>query len=324
MINFDAQGRISQWIDIDNNQMTFNYTGDHLTTVTDAFGRTLSLSYVNNRLDTVTDSTGRGISYGYDASGNLTTYTDPEQKVWGYGYDANHRLRTLTNPLNITTATNTYDLLGRVSTQMTPREDANGTTYNAVYNYFFSGTRNVEQDPEGNLAIYYFDKRGRAAGEEDALGDKTSRRHDGQSHVIQTTGPRNFSTSFTYDGSNNLISTTNARNEQSKKVYDAQFHLTDTYDPLNNHIHYDYYADHHLWKTTTSPESGLTLTTEKSYYANGLLQTLTDARQTPTTAIYGQYGNPVSRRTGAHPKINYTYDVLGRMTRLVDQEGGGH
>jgi YD repeat-containing protein len=172
-IDFDTKRRISDFTDIDNNTIAFNYnpSDNTLSTIQDNFGHSLTLTYTGGRISSISDSAGRLVSYGY-TSDNLTSYTDPELKVWGFGYDTdnNHLLTSLTNPLTITTVTNVYDTLNRMKTQTVPRKDGTGNVYNVTYNFYFSGFMNMEEDPDGNIITYYFDKKGRLIGEENALG----------------------------------------------------------------------------------------------------------------------------------------------------------
>ena len=63
----------------------------------------------------------------------------------------------ITDPLDQVTIINFYNSLGRVDTQWAPRQGGGI----AVYNYYFSGFRNAEEDPEGNQTVYYFDDKGR-------------------------------------------------------------------------------------------------------------------------------------------------------------------
>jgi YD repeat-containing protein len=103
------------------------------------------------------------------------------------------------NSLTITTASNIYDSLGRVKTQTVPRQT--GTT---VYDFYFSGFRNLEKDEQGNETIYYFDERGRSTGAENALGHKSRKAYDGQDHLVEVMDPRLNTTLFQYDGAHNL------------------------------------------------------------------------------------------------------------------------
>jgi RHS repeat-associated protein len=316
-MNFDAGMRITQLIDADANPLTFTYTGNNLTTVRDAFNRTFTLAYTNGRLSSVTDSTNRIAQYGYNANGELNSYTDPENKPWGFGYDlaGNHRMTTLTNPLTITTATNGYDSLGRVMTQTVPRQGPPGTT--ATYNFYFSGFRNVEEDPVGHTTTYYYDDKRREYALENALGQKSTKQFDGQNHTVLATDPRLNSISYSYDGNNNLATTTNALLNPTTFVYAPQYYrLTDINDTLLHNTHFEYNATHH--RTLTRDNLGNTF--QATYNGpKGLKDTATDGRTTQTVFTYDNFGNPQTAKTAAHPSITYVYDPIGRMTSLTDQ-----
>ncbi|HEY6872713.1 MAG TPA: RHS repeat-associated core domain-containing protein [Geobacteraceae bacterium] len=311
--DFDGSRRITQLSDADGNALSFVYSGNNLSTVRDAFSRTLTLTYnTDGLLGTVTDSTGRVVRYGY-TNGDMTSYTDPESKVWGYGYN-NHRITTLTNPLTITTATNIYDSLGRVMNQTVPRQGAPGTT--ATYNFYFSGFRNVEEDPAGHTTTYYYDDKKREYAKEDALGQKRTKQFDGQNHVILATDPRSYSTSYIYDSQHNVTKITNALLYDTNFVYDPQFHLTDINDTMLHNTHFGYNAAYHL----TLSRDNLGNTFQASYNGpKGLKDTATDGRSTITTFTYDSFGNPATKTTASHPAITYVYDSIGRMISLTDQ-----
>jgi len=308
-MNFNSDKKISQAVDVDGNSATFTYNADKtLQKVTDAFGRTLTLTYTSGNITSIADSASpvRTVSYSYDANNNLTGYTDAEGKLWQYGYDTSHRMTTLKNPLNITTATNVYDSLDRVKTQTVPRQGGGTVTYN----FYFSGYRNQEEDPNGKAITYYYDKKGREYATEDALGNKTTKTYDGQDHVIKVVDPRENETTYQYDGNNNLKIITNALNYLFENIYDTQypFKLTDKKDALNHYTHYNYDSEYHLLDVTDAE----TNKAESAYYANGFKQTVKDPRLTVTTFTYDTYGNPLSSQTAAHPAITYAYDTIGR------------
>jgi len=179
-MNFNSDKKISSIVDADGNTATFEYNEDKtLNTVTDEFGRYIKLNYTSGKITSVSDFASgsatpmRTVSYSYDTTNNnLTGYTDAEGKQWGYGYStpSNHLMTTLTNPLSITTATNTYDSLGRVETQTVPRQGGGAVTYN----FYFSGYRNQEEDPNGKTITYYYDKKGRAICDRRRLGQQNN------------------------------------------------------------------------------------------------------------------------------------------------------
>jgi RHS repeat-associated protein len=313
-ILFNTTNQVSRITDADGNQVNFTYASGVLTGVADGFGHSFTFNYTGDLLTSVSDSAGRNVIYGYDTDSNLITYTDPENKVWTYGYDGSHRILTLRNPLNITTVTNEYDSFGRVTTQTVPRQ-----TGSATYNLYYSGYRNIEEDPLGNQTVYHYDEKKRLIAVEDALGDSRVMIHDGQNHVIARTDPRGNTTSYEYDGDNNLTRTMDALSNPTLNTYDSQHRLTDVTDPLNHTVHHDYDSKHHPIRTTTYPSPGQSIETSRTYHANGLVNTATDGKGVVTTFTYDTYGNPATSRTGTHPAVNYGYDSIGRMTSLTDQ-----
>jgi len=324
-VNFNSDNKVSQIVDIDGNTITFTYTGTSpdtvLSTVTDAFSRTLTFSSSSGRINSVTDSSSpaRSVSYGYDANNNLTSYTDPEGKAWSYLYadPTNHRMTGLRNPLNVTMATNAYDALGKVTTQTVPRQS--GT--NAVYNFYFSGFINSEEDPDGNRITYYYDQKGREYARKDALGNLISKAFDGQDHAVSITDPRAHTTDYLYDGNHNLTRITDALSYQTNNTYEssAPYRLTDTTDPLSHTTSFAYNSHNHLLSTSVYPSQGVTITNSATYYTNGFRNTATDGRSITSTFTYDAYGNPARTYTASHPAITYTYDTIGRMTELKNQ-----
>jgi len=315
------QAQASSIEDVERNTLTFTYSGNYLTRVTDKFSRTIDLAYDSaTRVHTVTDSTGRSVQYDYDANNDLTAYHDAEGKIWQYGY-TDHRMTTLINPLGITTAANEYDSNGRVMTQTVPRQSPPGMTTptTATYNLYFSGFRNVEEDSSGNTTTYYFDHKGREFMVEDALGRRNSRLFDGQNNIVQSMDALNNITSYIYDGNNNLTQVTDPFNNTTVNTYaeTTPFLLAQTADPLNHTSFYTYNAHNQL----TGVQNGAGDLNYASYYSNGFKDTSVDGRGTRSEFTHDDYGNPKTATTASHPAITYGYDALGRMTSLTDQLG---
>ena len=313
-LDFDGRNLLTQIADIDGNQMTLTYDADdQLTTVRDSVGRSLTLEYTDGKITTVTDSEGRSVSYGYCEFDNLMRYTDTAGKTWGFEYDGQHQMTKLTNPLGIITAINTYDALGRVDTQNTPRQGGNG----GLYKFYFSGYRNIEEDPYERQMIYYFDHKGRNVALENEQGIAGTKTYDGQNHLIEVTDARNNTSKFAYDAHHNLIETENALGHKITRTYDEHHRLKTMTDALENTTQLAYDGKHHLTQITDP----LFNTTELTYYPDGTLKTMTDGRGAITTVTYDRYKNPITTQTGAHLAAQTTFDRIGRMLDLTDQEG---
>ncbi len=317
MIDFNSDNTIHSWTDADGNSMSFTYASGKLNTVTDSKSRTLTLAYTGDYLTKVTDSTSRYVGYT-QTSGNLTTFTDAEQKSWGYGYDpgTGHRIITVSDPLGLILATNTYDSLNDVDTQTYPRYG--GSTIE--FKYYFSGLRNVEEDPEGDQTVYFLDRAGRTTAVQDALGNAQATVFDGQNHPVKTIDPRGNQTQYSYDGMQNLQFVTNALNQQTENVYDPKNRLQDTYDPLRHVTHFEYSTTNHLLLTRDALGNEFKSTYNTANPGRGLPKDSTDALNIKTTYTYDIYGNPDHTQVAAHPIVDQGYDAIGRRTQLIDQE----
>jgi RHS repeat-associated protein len=323
-MNFNADKKISELKDADGNTISFAYNADkNLASVKDAVGRSLTFSYSNGRIATVSDSAGRTVTYSYDSKDNLTGHTDPEGNTWSYVYDADHRITTLKNPLNITTATNTYDLLGRVNSQSSPRQGG----VNVAYPLFFSGYWNMEAAPVPGesdsyyLTTFHYDDKKREWAHLDTTGFWRTKTYDGQDHVVWATDAllsgRNKGTGYTYDANHNLLRTTDALGYSVNNAYDDRFRRIGTTDPQGNRTSFTYDDRHHLLQARDPLGNTITAT----YLSSGLKGTATDGRGTATAMTYDAYYNPWTTKTGDHPELTYTYDSIGRLTSLTDQEG---
>ncbi len=317
VINFNSDKKISTWTDVDGNMMSFTYdatASKKLISILDGTNRTLTLNYTNDYLTSVTDSASPARTVRYSqTNGNLTSFTDAESKVWSYGYDTSgHRLLTVRDPLGNVLATNTYDGLNDVATQIFPRQGGGTVTFN----YYFSGFRNVEADPDNHQTVYFLDRQGRTNAVQDQLGNLQNTTFDGHNQVVKSVDPLGHATLFSYDGHNNLRFTTNALNMQTENVYDSLYHLTDTFDQLRHQTHYTYNATHHP-TSTTDAMGNYFLTT----WQNILPINSTDGRGTVTTYTYDSYGNPNTTKVAAHTLVDQNYDAIGRRISLADQAG---
>ncbi len=313
---FNPDGTIDSWINADGKGLAFGYdTSTNLQSVTDFYGRSLTLSYTNGLVASVSDSAGRSIFYQY-ADDNLTTYTDPESHDWNFGYaDTNnpHLLSTLQDPLLQTTASNTYNRLGQVDVQR------NGAGQD--WEMFFTGVRGIEQDPEGGLMQYHFDGRGREVSTEDELHNISYTFYDGEGLLDLSIDPKFNITRHKYDGHQNLTNRTDALDQEWSYEYDAEQRLIAQTDPLGQIIHYEYDAAHHLVRIL-EPLGKETL---RTYYTSGthqgLLHTLTDANGNMTTYTYDSFGNPDTVASLDAGIVDFDYNARGERVKTTDALG---
>jgi len=307
---FNTNGTINAWQDANSNKVSFSYDANaNLTGVTNnSFGYSLALRYnAAGLLTNVADNAGRFVSYAYSGS-NLTVVSDAAGNSWTNGYDTNRCLTWMRDGVGRLTASNTYDAVSKVQNQM------NGTSN--VWNFYISGWRGVEEDPQGGRTIHYFDDDGRNLGAQDALSNRTYLVYDTQGHPITNVDARGFATVFQYDNNHNLTNRIDALTNRTAYAYDAQFHLIAVTDPLGNVTRYGYDSKHHVTNTVDA----LSNVTVMAYFTNGLLQSSTLGGRSVSNT-YDSYGNPftVTRTDGG--TVTNRYNGYGDVTNMIDALG---
>ena len=146
--DFDSSGNLDTWSDAHGNVVDFSYASGKLSSVACKIGgsttsRTLSFTYTGNHITSVSDSASRSISYQYSGNGELTRYTNPDANSVNYEYDATNKgqLKKIYSPIDVVNPVLTvvYDSIGRTKQQI----DANDCTWD-----FYRATyRNEVQPP---------------------------------------------------------------------------------------------------------------------------------------------------------------------------------
>ena len=331
-LDFDPNGRIISWSD-PNNTVSYSYENNKLSQVSNQFGRVINLVYDGNNIDYITDSVGRTVNYGYDATGNLTTVTDANGSITTFVYDPNNDGQMIqiyypANPSN-PFVTNVYDALGCVKQQT----DANSHTYQ----YYYSGYRTEEVDPNGFSKIYGFNNLGRMIIEENQLGEETLHEYDGQQRQKLVTYPRGNSTRYSYDSSHNVsqitqipIPDSNEPNIVEGFVYEPNFNrVTIHTDPNNNITSFSYYANGKL-KDINQPEvDGIVPQTRFTYNSHGQTETKTDAEGMVTRYEYDPTTSDLLRTIQDYnidPNhlnlvTEMTYNIVGDVNSTTDPRG---
>lgn len=313
-------GRIAEIEDFFGKTLTFAYTADGLHTVTDAYSRTLTLGYTGGLITSVTDSTGRSVGFGH-TNGTLTTATDPENKTWTFIYDAQRRLEELIDPEERTIFVNRYNSDSRVYEQ-----DLEGDP-TKTWKLSYTGLRNVETDPLGGEKIFFYDKRGRPTGVQNALGNRSRIVYDGQDHTIERHTPTGDVFKQVFDADHNLVETESPIGEKVVTTFDSLHRpdlitVQDT-DPLTadrvTDIDYDTGNLSILPNTITDPKGNVRT---RTYYADGNLWTSVEQSTTgnrTTTYYYDARGMP--QTTTYHDNISegFVYTVRGDLESFTDR-----
>lgn len=261
---------------------TYDSTGNYVTSMVDARGKTTSYSYsiAKDLLLSVTDPNGKTTSYTYDANTDELTkttgaITSSTSASVNYQYNAFGSVSKIThNGFNYNF---TYDVHGR------PTKTSVGSQALCTYAYNSDGTLKTATYGNGVVHKYLYDNLDRVTGE-------------------QYNGTTAYSYYYGADGALGRY-VDHANNITANISYDLVGRVTDVGFNNEEKIHYTYDS-----KGNTS-----------SYYyrnANGKLSsasyTYTDDGLPATTTL----GNT------AYPTFNYTYDPLNRLTKISHAVNG--
>ncbi|WP_386066033.1 RHS repeat-associated core domain-containing protein [Tahibacter sp. UC22_41] len=203
--SYDAAGRLLSIRTRSGQTTTMGWTSGQLTSVTDPFGRSLSLSYgTNGRIQTLTQPGSQTVGYVYDTAGRLIFATYPGSTAREYHYE-------LTTPY-------TYLLTG-----ITDENEVRYATF-SYYGGFASGTQHV-----GGVDQYQLGYTGASTTVTDPLGTVRSysyaltngvRKITGLSQPCASCGGGNAQAT-TYDANGNVASRTDFNGNRTNYSYDA-------------------------------------------------------------------------------------------------------
>ncbi len=284
-----GQYRIKQSTDLWARNQTYAYdaTSGKLTTMTDPFGRSLTLTYQGGRLSSLSDSTGCSVSYTYDGAGNLSKFTDAEGKADQFLYDGLHRITATRDPAGRTVVKNFYDDQGRVI------EQHNQGLSSRAYFYDYAPGVTRERDPTSSATRHLFDARNRNIGSINGVGQRVRIGYDAKDRKVSETSPLGRTSTSAYDANDNLLTTTDPTGATTIYGYDSQNRVNSVTDPLNRVSTMTYNGKHQVLTTTNA----LAETTTQAYASlTGYLTSTTNSAGHVTSFLYDGYGQ-VTRTT---------------------------
>ncbi|WP_171014197.1 Ig-like domain-containing protein, partial [Chitinivorax sp. B] len=345
---YDALNRLTKTVLPDGSMVasTYDAVGNKLTDV-DGKGSTTTYQYdASNRQIAVIDALGSKTQFGYDANGNQISVIDAAGNETKHEYDAaNRRVKTvLADGSSIQFE---YDQLGRKLAET----DQAGLTTRWAYDKL---SRLIEvTDALGGKTRYSYDELGNKLSQTDALGRVTNWAYDGAGRVLQRTLPEGMTERFTYDVAGNMASRTDFNGKTTTYVYDINNRLTEKNEPITGKVRYSYTAAGQL--ATVTDDRGITKkaydhqdrlirvdnpdgsfiaytydkagnrtevqtsrgTTRYEFDVLNRLVKVIDNGGKATQYAYDAVGNQVAVVYPNGTEARYTYNKLGRLTRLA-------
>ncbi len=351
---YDANGRLLYREDALAKRVTFTYDAlGNVLTAKNALNQTTTYTYDHrNRVATVTEPTGAVTAYTYDNNSNVLTSTDALGKVTTYTYDGEDRLKTITTPppasgLSPLITTYNYDEAGRLTSvvapgnlttnyeydaagQLTAVVDALGKRTETAYNS--RGLLTTVTDPLSRASQFTYDDVGRRITAKDPLNRQTGLEYDALNRLKKVTDPGSLVAEQGFDLDGNRTSLKNPAANTTAFVYDAGGRLITATTPEGHATGYTYnsrglpatvvepstqtttlsYDDAQRLSSTADPVGTINLARD----ADGRVLTVAEGSKT-LTRVYDALGRLTSYTDGDGNVIGYTYDDIGRLTKLI-------
>ncbi len=254
--------------------------------------------------------------YFYDDYGNRTQVEDELHHVTAVGYDDYRRPTSVTVPVNA-------DGVATRTTRLTyERRDINGVqTADALAHTSAAPGQTILPSGKGSRRVFY--PNGWTWVEYSGMRD------NGGTGVLQPSDSYGWS-SWAYDAEGRVSSFWDRQGQLYTTTYDNRGRQQTAADPLGHVAGWFYYPPGHgysgLLERVETPglSPGARLATRFTAYDQmGRPQSVQDPAFHTTTSAYNAAGQLVSQTDGGagHPPLGYTYDLLGRPTRLDYAEG---
>ncbi len=333
---FNADGLLTSVLDGRGNQHGLSYNGSNqLTQVTDGVGRTLTFSYTDNKLSTVSDGT-RTVSFSYTAN-NLTSSSSALGHTTTYAYAAGGLMTSSTRPAGNTIVSQVYDSSGKVTSQddgesntttlsygngnVTTITDALGAS--TVHTHTGTGELSRVEDANGNTIDITSNNDGLRASITDRLGAVTNLTYHSPSNDLASIVDANGNTtSYTYSSRSisglTLFDRTginHADGSTESMTYDGLGNLTSRTDQLGNSFSYTYNSTGQQL-SSTFPSGG---TTTNSYNADGTLASVTGPMGNSTNFSYDALKRPNVTTFADGSTRKFNYDHANRVTSFTDE-----
>jgi RHS repeat-associated protein len=339
---FATNGVLSRIVDPSSNSVALFYTNAScLVAVSNSFGRAFTVNWSGGHISSVSDTAGRSVSYRYSPTGCLTGVTDAAGFTWSMAYDTNALFLSETDPDGFKTVINAYNGLGQVTNQIS----AAGSSWPFG---FAAGYRAWEIDPFGNRVIYtytddgrlaqrvnrdnttntfFYDGQGQMVSNIDVIGRVTINQFDASNRLVRlieaanTDSPR--TTAFVYDNQHRLVTLSNALGRLTRMTYDASHRLTSRATPDGSVLTNVYGSYGLLASTTVLDASGHPLAlTAFDYDSRGFAPSVTSTDAGTAQFGYDNAGNVTNILNALGHPTHLAYDPRGMLTDTIDATGG--
>ena len=333
-ITYDANGKIAAYGDRNNVSVTFTRNVDGtINQVKDQNGQAvLTFAYTNNQVTSVSDYSGRSLSYQY-SNGQLTDVNDVLGYTWHYGYTGGLLTSRVDPNLHTTSIAYNGNRVVKITDSMQYEWN-----YSYSYDHFKRVFTVVQTSPAGVRTETHYDPRGRVIYEQVGTRVIYQLVKDGPNVEINI-DERGLQTRTVYDTLRNPIEFDYPDGTKATTTYDAVFNnITSFTDELGVQKTYEYDAKGNLTTLTEAvghPEQRVTTYTYDTF-GQRLTQTIkgivvpdgvtpgpddTQYQDATTRWTYDSFGNVHTIEDPLHHVTTLTQDVMGNVLSRKDARG---
>ena len=326
---FDANGYLLAIEDVGGNRTSITRNDAQITSVSNDSG-TLTFTYSGNKISRITDHTGRSVSYTYNGNGDLVSFLNADGDTIDYTYDSNHRITEISDFNGNTYLKNVYDNLGRVTEQYMADQ---GTTYfdydftnrvstiiapdGAVCKYYYNIDRRITAVEDINGQMIYEYENGRLKKTTDRLGNSTTYTRDAAGNTTSITYPDGNIEYYEYNALNLVTKITAKDNTETLCGYDSRGNLTSYTDARGNKSTYTYDENNNMLTSTDA----LGNKSEFTYDSKGNMLTQTDPLNNVTRYEYDSQGRLVLLTNADGSTVAYEFTTAGKLAKITDADG---
>lgn len=318
---FDLNGKLVSIKDRNNNVVTIERTGGHISKIEEG-SRSVALTWVSNRLTSAVDHTGRTVSYQYDGAQQLASRTDPMGKIASYAYDSKNRVTTMTFE-DGGVAGNVYDDNNRVTEQALP----SGKTIGLQYGVIESSGKVANVETTGDVVKTFTYLRGRIISFMDSsdpsAGFKNTYNTKGLLLASSYTNEVPKQDIFNYDSAGNLIRKEEALSGAVDEFsWDAEHRLTAHTEPSGVRTESTFDGRGNLISSKVVPTDGApSRSVAYGVSASGEPTSVTNPLGGVSAMEYNTVGDLVSTTDPVGGRTSYENDPLGRPLKIVSPGG---
>lgn len=344
-VDYDGRYNLIRWVDQNGNVSEAAYDlSDRVAATSDPLGRTTVVAYdERGRVSGVADPSGRTFAPHYDPGGRLTAMVFDDGSSQRIGYDNLNRVRRVTD----------VDPRGHDVASVSYRYDAAGNLVEVVDG---AGTVTYEVDPvghqtaitypDGSRVDYAYDELGRMTAATHSEHGATHYRWDDDSRLVAVARPDGSKRRYTYDGEQ-LIGLSEG-SDSWRLRYDSSGRLAAVTGSDRWSFRYDRAGQlveatqgSTNWQYSYDAVGNLTEVTERPVHkgkikkprqrpnvfdhdgANQLTTATID--RADSTFLHDGAGRLVAEVKGNGDRVDYEYDVRGRLSSVVitDAKGQG-